>query len=110
MESSMDVHGERRRKPRMNESIPVSVRGSNSGNSYKFKSFARDIGPSGLCAFAPRMMQKGERVLLQIRFARLGSKTPQAPEISMRGLVVRVEERPGGFCFFAVSFLLHQLL
>jgi hypothetical protein len=94
----------------MDDPIPVSVRGSGCGKSYKFETIARNIGAGGLCAFAPRVMQKGEKVSLRIRFARPGSNPPQAPEMSMRGLVLRVEERPGGFSVFAVSFLLYQLL
>jgi len=94
----------------MDGPIPLSVRGSElCGKIYKFRTIVRNIGPGGLCAFAPRLMQKGEKVSLRVRFARLGTKPLQAPEMSMRGLVVRVEERPGGFSVFAVAFFLQQL-
>jgi hypothetical protein len=89
---------DRRRKPRMEEPLPLSVRGAEPcGKRYQFETVARNIGAGGLCAFAPRVMQKGEKVSLRIRFARLGSKPLQAPEVSMRGMVKRVAESPGGF-------------
>ena len=94
----------------MDDPIPLSVRGSElCGKTYRFRTIVQNIGSGGLCAFAPRLMQKGEKVSLRVRFARLGTKPPQAPEMSMRGLVVRVEERPGGFSVFAAAFFLQQL-
>ncbi len=110
MEFSLGIHDDRRRKPRMDDPIRLSVRGSGCGKPYKFNTIARNIGSGGLCAFAPRVMQEGEKVSLRIRFARLGSNPPQAPDIPTRGVVVRVEENPRGLSVFAVSFLLYQLL
>jgi len=100
---------DRRKKPRMNDAIPVSVRGTESGKLYTFETTALDIGAGGLCAFSPRAMKIGEKLSLRIRFARAGSKTVQAPEIRVRGLVTRVEERPGCSSVFAVSFLPRSL-
>jgi hypothetical protein len=89
----------------MDDAMPVSVRGSEScGKPYRFETFARNIGAGGLCAFSPRMMKTGEKLTLRIRFAQAGSKPVRAPEILVRGMVVRVEERPGSSCVFAVSF------
>ncbi len=97
---------ERREKPRMDDAIPVSVRGFESrGKPYRFETVARDIGAGGLCAFSPRILKSGEKLLLHIRFARAGSRPAQVPEILVRGMVTRVEERPGHCCVFAVSFL-----
>ncbi len=97
---------DRRKKPRIDDAIPVSVRGSEPrGKSYRFDTVARDIGAGGLSAFSPRILKKGEKLLLHIRFARAGSKPARAPEILAQGLVTRVEDRPGFSCVFAVSFL-----
>ena len=96
---------ERRRKNRMDDPVPVSVRGSEGGQQYRFDTVARNIGAGGLCAFAPRPITMGERLSLRIRFVRAGTKVVLAPEVVARGLVVRVEELPGGFCVFALSFL-----
>ncbi len=101
------MNGDRRRKDRLEYTLPISVHGSDAnGQIYRFETVAPNIGPGGLCAFAPRMMKIGERVSMRIRFAHPGGKWLRAPEISVRGFVVRVEERPAGFCRFAVSFLL----
>jgi hypothetical protein len=101
---------ERRRKPRLYQSIPLAVRGQElSGNPYRFETIAPDVSASGLCAFAPRIMNLGEKVSMRIRFARLGCKPIQAPEISLRGEVVRVEPGDSGYCKFAVSFILRRI-
>lgn len=105
-EREMTMNGNRRRKDRLDFTLPISVHGSGTdGKVYRFETVAPNIGAGGLCAFAPRMMKIGERVSMRVRFARLGRKPVQAPEVSVRGFVVRVEERPAGFCKFAVAFL-----
>lgn len=109
MESQTVVGVENRRKQRMSDPVPIIVRGVEPcGKPYRFETVARNIGAGGLCAYARRVMQKGETVSLRIRFARLGSKPIQAPEVSVRGLVIRTEDRPGGLSLFAVSFLLRS--
>ena len=110
MTKSQSIEGqERRRNPRMIDPVPVSVRGSElGGKRFRFETIARNVGAGGLCAYAPRLMRVGETVSMRIRFARLGSNPLQAPEISVRGLVVRTEARPGGLSLFAVSFLLRN--
>ena len=103
------IHKECRSKPRMDEPVPVRVRGSDaSGKAYRFETVTRDLGAGGLSALAPRVMQPGERLSVRIRFVRLGGRAVQAPEIPLRGRVVRVEEQPGGHSMFAVSFLLRN--
>jgi hypothetical protein len=102
---------ERRQKPRINEPVPVIVRGSDGhGRTYRFNTIARDIGSGGLCASAPRIMQTGEKILLHVRFALAGSKPSQAPAIAARARVLRVEEQSNGSCVFAASFLLHRFI
>ena len=99
---------ERRRKERLEYALPVGICGSEGGGKeYQFETIARNIGAGGLCAFAPRKMKLGETLSLRVRFAHPGSKASQAPEVTMRGFVVRTEIRPTGLCMFAVSFLLN---
>jgi hypothetical protein len=97
----------RRKQKRLECVLPLKVRGSVSeGKTYRFETVARDIGPGGLCGYAPRTMRIGERLSMRVRFARPGSRAAHTPEISVRGQVIRAEERPTGLCIFAVSFLL----
>jgi hypothetical protein len=102
---------ERRRKQRINEPIPVTVRGSEGpGKTYCFNTVVRNIGSGGLCASAPRIMKTGETVAFHIRFARAGSDPIQAPEVAVHAVVVRVEEENNGSCVFAASFLIHLFI
>lgn len=97
---------ERRKKERLEYTIPVSVLGSDrSGKDYRFETVARNIGMGGLCAYAPHKIEKGDTLSLRVRFAHPGIKVVQAPELSVRGVVLRTEDRPSGLCMFAVSFL-----
>jgi hypothetical protein len=101
------MNSNRRKQNRLECVLPLKVRGTVSeGKTYRFETVASNIGPGGLCGYAPRTMRIGERLSLRVRFARPGSKAVQAPEISVRGQVIRAEERPTGLCMFAVSFLL----
>ena len=101
------MNPDRRQKLRMDDVIPVTVRGYEcSGKVYRFQTVARDIGAGGLSAFSPRIMRIGERVSLRIRFARPGNSRIPAPEMPVRAMVKRVEGRPDGFCIFAAIFLL----
>jgi hypothetical protein len=101
------MKSERRKRDRLEFVLPLSVRGSGKGGApYRFQTVTRDIGPGGLCGYAPRTMQVGENLSMRVRFARPGSKAVQAPEISVRGRVVRVEDRPTGLSMFAVTFIL----
>ena len=102
---------ERRQKPRINEPIPVIVRGSDGhGKTYRFSTVAQNVGAGGICASAPRAMKAGEKISLHMRFALVGSKPSQAPAVSARAVVSRVEEQPNGSCVFAATFLLHRFL
>ncbi len=97
---------ERRSKDRLEYVLPLKIRGFDEGKTYQFRTVARNIGAGGLCAYAPRAMRIGERLSMRVRFAHPGSETVDAPEISVRGQVIRAEARPTGLCLFAVSFLL----
>jgi hypothetical protein len=98
---------ERRKQDRLEYVLRMKVRGSEPGGEiFQFESVARDISPGGLCGYAPRLMRVGERLSLRVRFAHPGSRAVQAPEMSVRGRVVRAEKRPTGLCMFAVSFLI----
>jgi hypothetical protein len=97
---------ERRRGQRLDDPLPVLVRGiNNQGESFQFRSIVRDISAGGLCAIAPEPLTIGEKLFLHVRFALADADPLHAPEASFRGVVLRSQERPDGTCIFAVSFL-----
>jgi hypothetical protein len=97
---------ERRQRPRMYYSLPVLVRGLNDqGEHFQFNSVIRDISAGGLCSVSPEALTIGERLYLHVLFAQANANPPQAPKASLRGVVLRTQERPDGTCIFAVSFL-----
>ena len=100
------MDSDRRSKGRLEFVLPLKIRGTDGGKTYQCRTVARNIGTGGLCAYAPRPMRIGERVSMRVRFAHPGSETADAPEISVRGKVIRAEGRPTGLCLFAVSFFL----
>ncbi len=102
---------ERRQKPRINDPLPVVVRGSNGGGkAYQFDTVTRNIGAGGLCAVAPRIMETGESITLYVRFALAGTRPPLAPSFAARARVLRTEKRTDDTCTFAACFLLRHVL
>jgi len=100
---------ERRRNARMKDPVPVIVRSINRREKpFQFYSITRDISGSGLCAVAPRILRRGEKINLHIRFAVPGSNPSIAPSASARAVVLRTEKRSDGTCFFAASFILRH--
>lgn len=97
---------ERRQRPRINNPLPVLVRGTNDqGEPFQFNSIVKDISAGGLCAIAPESLKIGEKLYLHVRFAQADANPTQAAKASLRGVVLRSKERPDGTCLFAVSFL-----
>jgi len=102
---------ERRKRARIDNPVPVIVRGpAGCSERYQFKTTAKNIGAGGLCAFAPRVMEAGEKITLFVHFALAGSAPPHAPAIAARAVVVRVEDQCGESCTFAASFLRHRFM
>ena len=109
--SGSDAKQERRRHSRMNDSVSIIVRGSaGPGKTYQFNTRTRDIGAGGLSAFAPRIMETGEKITLFVRFALSEGNLAQAPSIAARAIVVRVETQHDGSCIFAAYFLRHRFI
>jgi c-di-GMP-binding flagellar brake protein YcgR len=82
------------------------VRGTNEqGEPFQFNSVVKDISAGGLSAIAPESLKIGEKLYLHVRFAQVDANPTQAAEASLRGVVLRSQERPDGTCLFAVSFL-----
>jgi hypothetical protein len=102
---------ERRQKSRIYDPIFAVVRGTDAfGAPYKFNTIARNIGPGGLSAYTPQLMEVGEKITIQIRFARAGSEPRYAPLVAATAVVLRVEKRLNGAYLFAASFLLYRFL
>jgi hypothetical protein len=100
------MNTDRRQRPRINDPLPVLVRGvNNQGEPFQFRSVVRDISAGGLCSVSPEALMIGERLYLHVLFAQANARAPQAPKASLRGIVLRTEKRPDGTCIFAVSFL-----
>jgi hypothetical protein len=102
---------ERRQKTRIYDPIFVVVRGTDVfGNAYRFSSIARNIGPGGLSAYTPQLMEVGDKITIQIRFARAGCEPRQAPLVEASAEILRVEKQFNGSYLFAASFLLYRFL
>jgi hypothetical protein len=97
---------ERRSKPRIFNPLPLRVSGVTlQGESYEFDTIARNLGSGGFCAGAPRVLQPGEQLSLEIQFALAGSHPATAPKVSARAVVLRSEALPTGRCVFAARLM-----
>ncbi|MDM7996241.1 MAG: hypothetical protein QUT30_11235 [Acidobacteriota bacterium] len=105
------IKPERRKKIRIYDPVFVVVEGTDAcGNRYRFTTIARNIGPGGLCAYTPQVMETGEKISVRIRFARAGSTPQEAPTVAASAVVIRVEKQFNDSYLFAASFLLYRFL
>ena len=95
---------ERRQKPRLEDPIQLRVRlMQHSAPSIEFDTVALNISAGGICALAPRRINAGCRLYLNIRFALHGSTPVEAPTIAAGGVVLRTQEWPDGHSLFAAA-------
>jgi len=102
---------ERRRTLRLSEPVFLAVRGGQGrGDRLEFETVAKDIGGGGLCAFAPRILNTGDRLRFSIQFARAGSRPFHAPTVTTQGVVLRVQELSDGTFLFAAAFTMFRII
>ena len=102
---------ERRQKPRLEDPIQLRVRVMKGSRPFmEFDTVALNISAGGICALAPRRINAGCRLYLNIRFALHGSTPVEAPTIAVGGVVLRAQEWPDGHSLFAAAFTARTLI
>ena len=88
---------ERRRYPRINYPMPLTVR----LGDLEFETVVKDLSAGGVSSCLPTQISTGEELGLAIEFSLAGSRPELAPKVSARGIVTRVRKMGDGTCEFA---------
>jgi hypothetical protein len=102
---------ERRAKPRVNCSYPVTLRGfSADGRRYNVRAILANMSASGMYLHTQRAVLPGERVFILVRLSTRSLGGEDIPHLAARGLVTRVEARVDTTYGVAVRLTRHRFL
>ena len=95
---------ERRRKVRIYLPFPAVVEGVNtSGEHFKIDTVLDNLSKEGLYLRLFPCVTLGSEIGVVFRLSKSAVES-SSPKVSIKGTVLRVEERPGGACGIAVQF------
>jgi hypothetical protein len=95
---------DRRQKARIYLPFPAVVEGVNtSGEHFKVNTVLDNLSKEGLYLRLFPCVTQGSEISVVFRFS-TSAVEPSSPRVSIKGTVLRVEERPGGACGVAVQF------
>ena len=102
---------ERRRKLRIFEHFPATVRGVNVGReSFEVNTNLDNLSAGGLYLRMTQHVEQSTELFVIVRLAITTSLETIAPRVAIRGRVLRAEPQPGGICGVAVTFTRHRFL
>ena len=102
---------ERRRKPRICASFPVTVRGiDEAGEAFELKSRVENISASGLYMTMARRVAAGTVLFVAVTFAQPPAELADSSGVVAHGNVVRSEINPDGTFGVALHFTSYRPL
>jgi hypothetical protein len=106
MQSRLHNERERRVHPRIYQPMPLAVRGSD----FTFDTVTDNLSAGGLLCRSSRKFEEGDTLGFRIKFAMVGSRSPEKPNLAAQGVVTRVRFLEDGTCEFAAKFTRRKLL
>jgi hypothetical protein len=101
---------DRRIKPRISCDYPAIIEGIDvDGNKYNDHARLENLSASGLLMFTNRKAEHGSRLSVTI----ILSNSPEdidAPKLSTKGTVVRIQSQLNGTCGIAIKFNKYKFL
>ncbi len=102
---------ERRGKPRIQESFPVTVRGVDKrGDAFDIETVVENISASGAYLFIEKRVEERTKLSLVVRFSQPRESKGPAASVAARGVVRRVETKSPGCYGIAIEFRQHRFL
>jgi hypothetical protein len=102
---------ERRRKPRIMEYFPVKVRGVDAnGEEFELDATLDNLSAGGLYIRLPRRTEADGRLFIVIRLSAAFAGKVSAPQVAVRGKVVRAEQHSSDTYGLAIAFTRHRFL
>jgi hypothetical protein len=102
---------ERRKALRIAAPFPAMVRGTQrSGDRFERETVLDNLSACGLYFSLAQPAVPGARLFIVIRLSIEQTHQLPAPCVAVRGVVLRVDRRPGGMYGLAVAFTRHRFL
>lgn len=102
---SAERNHERRSKPRIYVPFHATVRGKRiEGEEFNVETVLDNVSGEGLYMRMMPSVKEGTLLSIVLSLYTGSSPTPDAPRVVIEGVVLRVENKPGGVCGVAVAF------
>jgi len=102
---------ERRRRPRIYDPFPTTVRGVDAqGEAFQSETVLDNFGAGGLYLRLARRVEQGAELDFVIRLAPIPANDVDAARVVMHGVVLRAESRPCDTCGVAVGSINYHFL
>jgi hypothetical protein len=99
-----DVRTERRSSPRIYDPFPATVRGKDAdGESFESETVIDNLSADGLYLRLMQHVKQGARLSVVFQLSLKGGSGSR-PRVSVKGLVLRTESKPGGVWGAAITF------
>lgn len=96
---------ERRSKERVYIPFPATVEGIDTdGEEFKINTVLDNLSREGLYLRMIPCVDVGAKLSIVLRLSSAATADERVPRISIRGIVLRKDEKPGGACGLAVKF------
>ena len=108
---SLNTSVDRRSAPRIDHPFAAIVRGWDAtGDRFTLEAVLDNLSASGLYFRLARPVELGATLFVVVRLTAAPSQSAAGPGVAIRGVVRRVDRRPGGVCGIAVAFKRHRFL
>lgn len=102
---------ERRRRPRIYDPFPTTVRGVDAqGEAFESETVLDNFGAGGLYLRLARRVEEGAELDFVIRLSPVPANGVDAARVVMHGVVLRAESRPCDTCGVAVGSINYHFL
>ena len=102
---------ERRRRPRIYDPFPTTVRGVDAqGEAFESETVLDNFGAGGLYLRLARRVERGAELDFVIRLSSIPTNGVDAARVVMHGVVLRAESRPCETCGVAVGSINYRFL
>jgi hypothetical protein len=96
---------ERRKTGRIHNAFPATVEGVDvSGKSFKVTTALDNLGRGGLYLRLDRCVEVGSSLSVVFRLSTSAEPETNTARVSLKGKVIRIDEKDGGICGVALKF------
>jgi hypothetical protein len=97
--------GERRKKERIYIPFPAAVEGVDiNGEEFNINTVLDNLSSNSLYLRLMPCVKPGSKIAVRFKLSTSGTEGRPVSSVSVRGTVIRSDEKPGGACGIAIKF------